>query len=271
MAPEQTSSSSPSANQDRVQVQDQDQDQPQAQIQSLTQLARFDEGQSVFKWSVPLFGQPEQLGTFTPALFDPTYAPNQAQPVTVGGRAAAWFIQIGTRQAVLKHYRRGGLIGRWVRDQYFWAGQDRVRSFAEFEVLSQLTQWGLPVPPVMAAAYWRTHGLCYRAAIITQRIAGARPLALSNLDADWSAAGHVVRRMHQCGVWHADLNVFNILVDALHTIWLIDFDRARLAVHSPTAQQGNMDRLKRSIDKVCGAYAPVAWRALRQGYDQEAL
>src|SRR5690606_19451598 len=90
--------------------------------------------------------------------FDPAYPALAAEPVTEGGRQAAWFVRCGSHDGVLRRYRRGGLAARVSDDRYIWAGLGQVRSLNEFDVLRSLYEAGLPVPRPFAAAYWR-HGL----------------------------------------------------------------------------------------------------------------
>ena len=55
------------------------------------------------------------------ALFTREYwAGRTAVAATTGGRGQVVFIRDGSRHWVLRHYRRGGLIARWVADTYLW-------------------------------------------------------------------------------------------------------------------------------------------------------
>uniref|UniRef100_UPI0033419BE1 3-deoxy-D-manno-octulosonic acid kinase n=1 Tax=Castellaniella defragrans TaxID=75697 RepID=UPI0033419BE1 len=213
-----------------------------------------------------------------PSWFDPDAL--GGVPVGEGGRQAAWFVQGPFGQAVLRHYRRGGLRARLGRESYFWLGAARTRSFAEFAVLAHLRAAGVAVPAPLGAAYWR-RGLLYRAAILVARIPGARTLA-GCLGAAPDAAGNVempetpvvdplavaraIRAMHEAGVSHADLNAHNILLDAQGRVWLIDFDRAVLGVASPGQRRKNLLRLRRSLVKVCGAPGARWWDELYSAY-----
>lgn len=194
------------------------------------------------------------------ALFDPRHHGERAQPVQAGGRGAAWFVSGGFGQAVLRHYRRGGLAARLGRDTYVWCGERAVRSLAEFRLLASMHAEGLPVPAPLAAAYWR-RGLVYRAALMVERIPGARALAdwLGGRadDAPWEAVGAMLARFHAAGVHHADLNAHNILVDGGGRPWLIDFDRGR---RRPPGgwRQANLARLARSLAKLSAG--DDAWR-----------
>ena len=81
---------------------------------------------------------------------------------TVGGRGAAWFVGSTAQPWVLRHYQRGGLAARVARDRYLYLGEQRVRAFAEWRLLAQMYERGLPVPRPVAARY-RRRGLSYGA------------------------------------------------------------------------------------------------------------
>lgn len=201
----------------------------------------------------------------TAAWLDPQA--NAAQPVTQGGRQAAWFVEGPFGQAVLRHYRRGGLRAKLGRERYLWMGAAYTRSFAEFRVLMHLHAQGLAVPKPIAAAYWR-RGLSYRAAILIERVAGACTLAHALERADPDAVAQAIFAMHEAGVWHADLNAHNILLDPAARIWLIDFDRARIGVVSKAQRHKNLLRLRRSLVKVSGAHGAQWWDGLDAAYER---
>ncbi|RXN83918.1 3-deoxy-D-manno-octulosonic acid kinase [Achromobacter aloeverae] len=200
-----------------------------------------------------------------PDLFDPAAYGDRAEAVAAGGRQAAWFVHGEFGEGVLRHYRRGGLVARISDRGYFWLGGDRTRSFMEFRLLESLSAQGLPVPAPVAAAYWR-RGLNYEAAIIVERLPDVRPLALL-LDREvWDAAAGAVARLHQAGVWHADLNAYNILIDGEGKAWIIDFDRGRQRGASTGARLGNLRRLRRSLEKVGGAQGLAFYDRLAASY-----
>ncbi|MDB6086835.1 MAG: hypothetical protein JWN43_4716 [Gammaproteobacteria bacterium] len=223
---------------------------------------------------------PDSLGTLSgmaaplEAIFDPAFwaARGQLADVT-GGRGAAWFVAESKHWA-LRHYRRGGFIARLSRDGYVWSGERRVRAFAEWRLLAELTRRGLPVPKPIAARYRRT-GLLYGCDLITRRIPDTRPLssALAPAPLDestWRAIGAAVARLHAAGADHADLNAHNILLDDGGAVSVIDFDRGRLRSPGGWAAR-NLSRLHRSLVKVARGLPPdrfsaAAWNSLLSGY-----
>jgi 3-deoxy-D-manno-octulosonic acid kinase len=207
-------------------------------------------------------------------IFEPKFWADRGQLVDVtAGRGSAWFIAESQRW-VLRHFRRGGFVARISRDRYIWAGENRVRAFAEWRLLENLSQRGLPVPKPIAARYQRV-GLVYRCDLITQRIPDALPLS-SRLargplcEAQWREIGATIERLHGVGVDHADLNAHNVLLDDRGGVSVIDFDRSRL--RGPGAWPAkNLDRLHRSLAKIsrdlpADRFSRGAWQALLAGY-----
>jgi 3-deoxy-D-manno-octulosonic acid kinase len=188
------------------------------------------------------------------------------------GRAQVLWIGRGESQWVLRHYRRGGWIGRWIDDRYAWLGEDRTRSFREWRMLARLHGTGLPVPRPVAAG-WHREGWCYRADLVTVRIPEANPLSerIGAGDAiDWHGIGDMLARFHAAGACHADLNAHNILLDGDGKAWLLDFDRGRFRAPGPWRSR-NLARLERSLRKIASepgmpGFSEPAWAALQAGY-----
>lgn len=204
---------------------------------------------------------PVRLRQASPELLDADHYGAAAEAVAAGGRGAAWFVRAGTVDAVLRRYRRGGLAAKLSDDRYLWLGEARVRSLAEFRLLSELRSEQLPVPAPLLAGYWR-QGISYQGAILVERIPSVRPLA-DLLDpgagsSPWEAVGVMLAQFHRAGLDHADLNANNVLVDAAGKPWLIDFDRCRRRTGSHWCQ-ANLRRLERSLAKLSGG--DTRWRA----------
>jgi len=214
---------------------------------------------------------PEYVDAFDSGWFYPEFWQNKATPVSVGGRGSAWFIQRPNGDWVLRHFRRGGLVGRLVRDSYIYTGEAHIRSYVEFRLLLLLHRMGLPVPAPVAAMCERK-GLLYSAAIIIERFHGVRPLgdvAPALDEGRWLEVGRVIRRFHDAGVYHADLNCFNILIGE-SSIYLIDFDKGELRSPAPPRahwKEGNLNRLKRSLEKVFGREVASQWPVFLEGYN----
>lgn len=212
---------------------------------------------------------------------------------TAKGRGNSWFVDAPFGRVVLRQYLRGGWAARISRDRYFYAGVESSRPFQEFSVMVALLNLGLPVPkPVAALCEHR--GMFSRGGLITHAIANVQTLAdyLPQSQADeeqaakeqvgvgvgavdsnvWQNTGRCIRRFHAAGLWHADLNARNILVDADQTVYLIDFDRARFRPGKSVDRQNNLARLKRSLLKICvekhDEFVSMVWTQLMEGYDE---
>jgi 3-deoxy-D-manno-octulosonic acid kinase len=191
------------------------------------------------------------------------------------GRGAALFIDADSRRLVLRHYRRGGWMASLLHDRYVWQGEPLTRSFLEWNLLYVMHRAGLPVPLPIAASYRRTGRYTYTADLITERIDATGSLA-ARLHTEplpltgWIAIGRCLRRFHDDGIYHADLNAHNVLLDAGEGVWLVDFDRGRLRRPGLWCD-GNLVRLRRSLEKIAEPLPPerfteADWASLLDGY-----
>lgn len=202
----------------------------------------------------------------------------QAMTGEAQGRGSAWFVDAPFGPVVLRHYLRGGWAAKISRMSYLFTTVPRSRPFREFHILAALYEKGLPVPKPVAALC-EFHGPVATGAILTSRIPDARTLAdeiaIPGMDTDaetalWARVGGCIRRFHEAGAWHADLNARNILLDAAANVFLIDFDRARLAPGKKVNGKSNLKRLRRSLEKLWPsqrlAGLEPAWQQLETGY-----
>jgi 3-deoxy-D-manno-octulosonic acid kinase len=220
----------------------------------------------------------QRTSNFSAEFFEPEYwRKHDAIEGTARGRGTTFFIRAGESGFVLRHYRRGGLMAKFSKDRYWWHGENETRAFSEWYLTYHLHRAGLPVPTPIAARYQRK-GLFYRADLITQRIENSEPLADRLLKGplpltQWIAVGRCIRRFHDAGVCHADLNAHNILLTPAQ-IYLIDFDRGTLRKRGWWADT-TLVRLYRSLEKVTLLAAPESftdedWHSLLAGYRESA-
>ncbi|MDK9688485.1 3-deoxy-D-manno-octulosonic acid kinase [Halomonas sp. LC1] len=205
------------------------------------------------------------------ALFEAAYW--RTRHLVVGeapGRGSSLFLQArDDEQWVLRPYQRGGLIAKLSQQRYVWLGVERTRAFREVRLTAALYEQGLPVPRPVACCVTR-FGLTYEAALLTVRIPGARALAslLTNGEADEALlkrVGAMIKRFHQAGLDHVDLNARNILVDETGKPWLIDLDRCRLRPPGKW-QASNLQRLERSVVKFAPSQVENLMAPLYAGY-----
>lgn len=204
-------------------------------------------------------------GTPDPAWFTPAFwCDNDAVTGEAPGRGASLFVDAGVlgiagQQWVLRPYRRGGMAARLSESRYVWTGLERTRGFRELRLTAELHARGLPVPAPVAA-HVHCHGLSYTAALLTVRLLGAHALAEHLPRADDALLGRVgstIRRFHDAGLDHVDLNARNLLVTPDERVWLIDLDRCRLRKPGPW-REANLKRLERSLER----FAPGQGKAL---------
>jgi 3-deoxy-D-manno-octulosonic acid kinase len=190
------------------------------------------------------------------------------------GRGTTLYVGNVPRRFVLRHYVRGGLIGRLVHDSYIFSGAERTRSFREWRLLDKLRSNNMRVPQPAAARYCR-QGTLYTADILTVRIEDivslSQYLARQRPDEDfWRAIGAAIHEFHVAGVYHADMNAYNLQIDRAGKLWMLDFDKGALRPPGPWQQQ-TLRRLERSLTKIVGldptiSFRPQNWEQLLDGY-----
>lgn len=152
--------------------------------------------------------------------------------------------------------QRGGLLGPLLGARY----ATPTRPLRELALVEALHAEGVPVAAPVFAAAWR-QGVGWRTAFATVEQEGDLDLAV------WLARApdegtrvtlavsiaRALRRVHDAGVVHGDLQIRNLLVDARRdppTCTVIDFDRARRSASvSAAVRLREWMRLVRSCDK----------------------
>jgi len=154
---------------------------------------------------------------------------------------------------VLKHYHRGGILGRYIKDHYFWTGINGLRSICEFRRLNELFAMGLSVPKPIGARVKRS-GITYTADLITIEIEKSKTLseliAADDIDKNiWEAIGKCLRLFEEKRVYHPDLNTNNILIDEELKVFLIDFDDSSRLHEKIGSSSKTLNRFHRSLKK----------------------
>ncbi|WP_434983811.1 3-deoxy-D-manno-octulosonic acid kinase [Vreelandella zhaodongensis] len=189
------------------------------------------------------------------------------------GRGSSLFLETDNKeQWVLRPYRRGGLVAKLSEKRYIWLGEERTRAFRELRLTATLYDQGLPVPRPVGCCVTR-YGATYEAALLTVRVPGAQALAslLATGEANDSLlerVGVMIKRFHQVGLDHVDLNARNILVDPAGKPWLIDLDRCRLR-RKGSWQTRNLNRLEKSVVKFTGS--PDTFFKIKSSYHSSEI
>ena len=179
------------------------------------------------------------------------------------GRSTTWFFNYSNGEGVLRHYWRGGLVGKLLSDQYLYTGLKNTRAYKEYQLLIELQQMGLSAPAPIAAKITQNKAI-YRADLITQAIPNVKSLldilkTRKLTTAEITTIGQTIADFHQQGVFHADLNINNIMLDNSGNAYLIDFDRGRLVAPLHTSLKANIQRLNRSFIKEKGRNPSFFW------------
>lgn len=180
------------------------------------------------------------------------------------GRGAVRFVPLADGEAVIRRCLRGGAVRHVVRDRYLFVNRPR----AEFELHAALYAEGLPVPEPLAVA-WLRRGPWILGALATRRIDGVSLATRLEIgpppSADELAAiGRAIRRLHDAGVEHGDLNAMNILI-APGAAYVIDLDKSRRHAVLPAARaHANLERLRRSFAK--RGLSAAAFDAIAEAY-----
>lgn len=190
------------------------------------------------------------------------------------GRGSAWTVRSDHGDWVLRHYFRGGFAAKLGKDRYLWTGLEKTRAFREFRLLAQMRDKGLPVPNPVAASVIKS-GFTYRCDLVMECISHELTFSKwlnsseSEIGVEWAKVGECIARFHSRNIYHADLNTHNILI-AKDQVYVIDFDRGAVMPSSGAWRSRNMDRLKRSVEKVtgksCDAELATGWTALEAAY-----
>jgi hypothetical protein len=152
---------------------------------------------------------------------------------------------------------RGGLIARFVRDQFF----PPTRALRELVTSIRLRMSGVPTPEVLAIATYRSVGPLRTADIVTRYVPDSADLAAVFTDVRNDMQRHpildavaiLLSRLTTAGAEHPDLNLKNILItptEAGYIASVLDVDRVHFHPGAdPMVARANLNRLIGSVRK----------------------
>jgi 3-deoxy-D-manno-octulosonic acid kinase len=164
-----------------------------------------------------------------------------------GGRGGTARFETDQGPVVVRRGLRGGAM-RWLGDRHFGF---RPRPLCELPLLQRARRRGLPVPEPLAAVVERRFPLVYRGLLVMAELSGGETLwermRRAPSPALFDALGRELRRLHDEGLFHPDLNLNNILVlpaAGEPRFAFVDLDRARLGA-SPLPERCRRRSLRR--------------------------
>ncbi|MFZ0679375.1 lipopolysaccharide kinase InaA family protein [Candidatus Binatus sp.] len=177
-----------------------------------------------------------------------------------GNRKSAYRLDLdGGVELFARRGRRGGMIASILNDVYFGMTP---RPFTELALTIEAMRRGIPAAEPMGAMVEWIGPALYRGLFLTRAVRGMTLWEFVKTDDDPTVRRHVLEQaraaidiMHTKGLFHADLNLHNLLVtqarDSFRVI-IIDLDKSRLfdAPLSLAMRNANAARLVRSARKL---------------------
>jgi hypothetical protein len=177
-----------------------------------------------------------------------------------GNRASAFRLNLGDGlELFARRGRRGGMVASILSDVYLGMAP---RPLTELTVTIEARRRGIPVAEPMGAMIERLVLAVYRGFFLTRAVPGMTLWEFVKTDDDPTVREHVLEQaraaidtMHSNGLFHADLNLHNLLVTQVRerfTVIILDLDKARLfdAPLSASMRRANAARLMRSARKL---------------------
>ena len=177
-----------------------------------------------------------------------------------GNRQSAYRLDLGDgAELFARRGRRGGLIASILSDVYFGITP---RPLTELAVTLEAMRRGIPVAEPMGAMIEWLSPVLYRGFFLTRAVRGMTLWEFLKTDDDPTVRTHVlgqaraaIETMHDKGLFHADLNLHNLLVTQARdsfSVVIIDLDKSRLfdAPLSAAMRRANAARLMRSARKL---------------------
>lgn len=220
----------------------------------------------------------ELTATELAAMFDlENYKKQKSVLKVFKGRGETVLVSdVKQRHLIIRHYWRGGLIGKYLHDKFITVFGGGNRAEEEFNLLTIMQKVGLPVPKPVASRMV-SYPLYCRNDIIIQEIPGAVSLLevlkdrgeeqetkahdrkIEIGDEEIVKIGQTIGMMLAVGVYHSDLNIHNILIDGARNPWIIDFDKCKLCTIRRRLYKKITNRLARSFEKEKILHRGLKW------------
>jgi len=191
----------------------------------------------------------QKLGTLT-----------SAAGAGAGNRQSAYRLSLDEGfELFARRSRRGGMIASILSDVYMGMTP---RPLTELAVTIEAMRRGIPVAEPMGAMVEWIAPVFYRGFFLTRAVPAMTLWEFVKTDDDSTVRSHVLGQarasidtMHEKGLFHADLNLHNLLVTQVRegfTVIIIDLDKSRLfdAPVSLAMRRQNAARLIRSARKL---------------------
>ena len=221
------------------------------------------------------------------AGFSATREP-QLESSELAGRRPLLELATPSERLLVRRFTHGGLL-RWLTGRRFL---DPARPFRELRLSEDLRRRGIRTPQVVAARARPASVLGWTLELISRRVENVVDLAqvLHRLRRGELArrcvvpmlveVGHFLRRLHDEGLVHADLQPANMLVNhsALEgediELWVLDLDRSRLGPPLTISERcANLARLLRHVlrrsEEEGPSLARTDWLRVLCGYEPE--
>jgi hypothetical protein len=177
-----------------------------------------------------------------------------------GNRQSAYRLDLGDgAELFARRGLRGGMIATILSDVYVGITP---RPLTELAVTVEAVRRGIPVAEPMGAMIEWLSPVLYRGFFLTRAVRGMTLWEFLKTDDDPTVRTHVLGQarsaidtMHDKGLFHADLNLHNLLVTQARdsfSVVVIDLDKSRLfdAPLSAAMRRANATRLLRSARKL---------------------
>jgi len=187
------------------------------------------------------------------------------------GRGTIQLVPFGTRRLVVRHCRRGGMLAGLLRDNYF----GRSRALHELKTAEVLLDKGVLTAQIVAVVQRRSVGPLFKTHVVSLEIddavsggdylkwfppAANREVLTEKRDII-EAVAKAVRRFHDAGFVHGDLNVNNLLLrreGGCVEVYFLDLDGTRAAdLIGGMQRRHELMRLNRSVAKMHLEPSPV--------------